>query len=174
MRLPDQWVWLFWSSAFLVPWAVLFVAAPRYRRQMLWCSMLTAPFGLTEPLFVPEYWNPPSLFDLAARTGFDLESIIFSFGIGGIGSVLYQVTTQKRSEPVPARERHRHRHRYHDVALFAPVFLFGPLWLLPWNPIYPGIIALLAGAAATVWCRPDLWKNVVFGAPSSWACMRSC
>lgn len=45
-------------------------------------SLATAFFGLTEPLFVPEYWNPPTLFDLAQRTGFDLESLIFCFGIG--------------------------------------------------------------------------------------------
>jgi hypothetical protein len=32
---------------------------------------------LTEPLFVPDYWNPPSLFDLARRSGFDIESVIF-------------------------------------------------------------------------------------------------
>jgi len=41
-----------------------------------------APFGLTEPMFVPEYWSPPSLFELAQRTGFDIEGIIFSFAIG--------------------------------------------------------------------------------------------
>lgn len=50
---------------------------------MLRVSLLTAPFGLTEPLFVPEYWNPPSLFVLEQRTGFDLEIFIFCFGIGG-------------------------------------------------------------------------------------------
>jgi hypothetical protein len=47
------------------------------------------PFGLTEPLFVPRYWDPPSLFNLAATTGFDIESLIFCFAIGGIGAVLY-------------------------------------------------------------------------------------
>lgn len=50
---------------------------------MLWQACFTTPFGLTEPLFVPNYWSPPSLFDLARSTGFDIESFIFSFGIGG-------------------------------------------------------------------------------------------
>ena len=49
------------------------------------------PLGLSEPLFVPGYWNPPSLFNLAQKTGFDIESILFSFAIGGIGSVLYRI-----------------------------------------------------------------------------------
>jgi len=68
--MADHYVWLVWASAFLFPWLVLFVGLPRYRRAMLWSSVFTMPMGLTEPLFVPAYWNPPSLFDLAARTGF--------------------------------------------------------------------------------------------------------
>jgi hypothetical protein len=40
-----------------------------------------------------DYWNPPSLFDLARTSGFDIESLIFSFGIGGIGAVLYNLLT---------------------------------------------------------------------------------
>ena len=79
-----HYVWLIWSSAFLIPWFVLSVALPAHRAVMWKSSLFMAPFGLTEPLFVPEYWNPPSLFELARRTGFDIESIIFSFAIGGI------------------------------------------------------------------------------------------
>lgn len=79
-----HYVWLIWSSAFLVPWVLLYALYPRHRTTMWWTSVAMAPFGLTEPLFVPEYWNPPSLFELAYRTGFDIESIIFSFAIGGL------------------------------------------------------------------------------------------
>jgi hypothetical protein len=77
-----RYVWLNWACAFLLPWALLFIARPALRGPMLWASALTAPFGLTEPLFVPAYWNPPSLLDLAQRTGFDIESLIFCFAIG--------------------------------------------------------------------------------------------
>jgi len=69
--VPEQYVWLAWSSAFLVPWALAWWLSPANRRAMLWSSLYTTPFGLSEPLFVPEYWAPPSLFDLALRTGFD-------------------------------------------------------------------------------------------------------
>ena len=68
--IPETYVWLVWSSAFLVPWAVAYLAFPAHRRVMLWASLFTMPFVLMEPLFVPEYWSPPSLFDLARRTGF--------------------------------------------------------------------------------------------------------
>ena len=91
--IPNHYAWLFWSSAFLIPWLFAYVAFPRQRKALLWASLFTMPFGLTEPLFVPAYWNPPSLFDLAQKTGFDIESLIFSFAIGGIGAVLYNLLT---------------------------------------------------------------------------------
>jgi hypothetical protein len=74
-----HYVWLVWSSAFLLPWVLLYALFPRHRVAMWWSSVFMAPFGLTEPMFVPAYWNPPSLFNLAQRTGFDIESFIFSF-----------------------------------------------------------------------------------------------
>ena len=73
---------LAWSSAFLLPWLLLYALFPQHRVPMWRSSLVMAPFSLTEPLFVPEYWNPPSLFELAQRTGFDIESFIFSFAIG--------------------------------------------------------------------------------------------
>lgn len=163
MSLPDTYVWLVWSSAFLLPWAVLFAAFPQYRRVMLWASIFTTPFGLTEPLFVPEYWSPPSLWNLARSTGFDVESLIFCFGIGGVGAVLYNVLTGRRLEPLPQSVREAPDHRFHRAALSVPLVAFPPLWLLPWNPIYPAILALVAGALATVACRRDLKWNVLFG-----------
>ena len=45
--------WLIWATSFLVPWAVLFIFRPKLRSRMALASLLTAPFGLTEPL----YWS---------------------------------------------------------------------------------------------------------------------
>lgn len=123
------------------------------------------PFGLTEPLFVPRYWNPPSLFDLAQRSGFDLESLIFCFAIGGVGVVLYNIVTRREERPVCPHERSTRRHRYHRAVLLIPVFAFPALSLPPWNPIYAAIVAMILGSAATVVCRPDLgWKVLTGGA----------
>ena len=154
--IPDTYVRLVWSSAFLVPWTIAYIAFRAHRRAMIWSSVFTTPFGLTEPLFVPEYWSPPSLFDLARRTGFDIESLIFCFGIGGIGAVLHNPLTRQRLEPALKAEQHRARHRFHVRALAAPFLTFPVLFLLPWNPIYPAILAMAVGAAATALCRPDL------------------
>ena len=158
-----HYVWLIWSSAFLLFWLLLYVLFPQHRVTMWWASVFMAPFGLTEPLFVPEYWNPPSLFDLAQRTGFDIESIIFSFAIGGIGAVLYNIITRKRHELLLPEERHHRRHRWHRWALATPFALFPILYFLPWNAIHAGIAAMIAGAIAAVLCRPDLKSNTLLG-----------
>ena len=157
------YVWLLWSSAFLVPWFALYVAARGFRRQMLGVSFATSLLGLSEPIFVPQYWNPPSLFDLAQRTGFDLESLIFCFAIGGLGALGYDALAGRALAPVPEHERHASRHRFHRLALAAPFVAFAPLYLLPWNPIYAGIAALFIGGLANVVCRPDLMRKTLLG-----------
>ncbi|MFZ5589987.1 MAG: lycopene cyclase domain-containing protein [Pseudomonadota bacterium] len=158
-----HYAWLIWASAFLAPWLILYLAAASLRRKMWWASLFTAPFGLTEPLFVPAYWNPPSLFELARRSGFDIESIIFTFAIGGIGAVLYNIILRGRLRPVDDMERHHHRHRFHRLALATPLISFPLLYFLPWNPIYPAIAAMALGALAAVLCRPDLALNTLVG-----------
>ncbi|MDD3762911.1 MAG: lycopene cyclase domain-containing protein [Pseudomonadota bacterium] len=158
-----HYVWLLWSAAFLVPWLAMYAVAAGFRREMLRVSGWTSLLGLTEPIFVPEYWNPPSLFELAQRTGFDVESLIFSFAIGGIGAGLYTVLARRAPRAVPASEQRASRHRFHRLAFAAPVLAFPPLYLLPWNPIYPAITALLIGGAANVLCRPDLLRGTVIG-----------
>lgn len=161
--ISETYVWLVWSSAFLIPWAIAYIAFPAHRRAMIWTSLFTTPFGLTEPLFVPEYWSPPSLFDLAQRTGFDIESLIFCFGIGGIGAVLYNLLTRQRLEPTLTTERRQPRHGFHLWALAAPFLTFPVFYLFPWNPIYPAILAMAVGAVATAFCRADLIPKTWIG-----------
>jgi len=122
--IPEKYIWLVWALLFMIPWAVLFAVFPRHRRAMFWASVFTAPFGLTEPLFVPECWNPPTLFDLAQRTGFDIESLIFCFGIGGVSAVLYNVLSGTGLKPVSPAQRHSRRHRFHYLALVSPFIVF--------------------------------------------------
>jgi hypothetical protein len=133
-----KYVWLIWSSAFLIPWVLLYFFKPGYRRKMLRVSMATSLLGLSEPIFVPQYWNPPSMFGLAQSTGFDIESLIFCFAIGGIGAVMYNALANRNIEPVPHGERHSGRHRWHRLAIAVPFLAFPVLYFLPWNPIYSG------------------------------------
>jgi hypothetical protein len=161
--MKDHYVWLVWSSAFLVPWVALFMVVPQHRRLMWRTSLFTGPFGLTEPIFVPKYWNPPSLFHLAQTTGFDIESLILCFAIGGVGAVLYNALTGQTVLPLDVKEKEHAHHRWHRLAIVAPLLVFPPLYFLPWNPIYAGITAMVFGAAAAVACRPDLTIKTLVG-----------
>ncbi len=159
-----QYAWLTWSIIFLIVWAIIYISNTRIRKEMLGVSLWTMLFGLTEPLFVPEYWNPPTLFDLAEKTGFDIESLIFTFSIGGIGSVLYRLVNRTDIEPLHPYERSNKRHRIHFYILLTPVIVFLLLALLTdLNHIYCGIIAMFLGSLATLFCRPDLKKKIWYG-----------
>ena len=46
-----HYVWLVWSSAFLLPWVLLYALFPQHRVAIWWASVAMAPFGLTEPIF---------------------------------------------------------------------------------------------------------------------------
>ncbi len=159
-----QYVWFVWSLIILGVWGIIYMGRPDYRRVMLKMSLITMPFGLTEPLFVPEYWDPPSLFNLAEKTGFDIESLIFSFAIGGIGTVLYHLVQRRNLIEIPVSERKHARHRLHRYILLVSVLVFALLaFFTSLNHIYCGIIALFTGALATLYCRPDLKGKIWIG-----------
>ena len=160
--------WFTWSIILLLIWGIVRyrLRSPEIRRSMLVVSAWTSLFALTEPLFVPAYWDPPSLFDLAQLTGFDIESFIFSFAIGGIGYALYMAVFPVGHEPaVPPDERVTGRHKYHlPLLLSTPVIFVILLAGARMNPIWAAIIALVAGALATWYCRPDLKKKMLTSA----------
>lgn len=159
-----QLAYLEWSVFLLLLWLIVFFLTPNRRQKMFRMSLGTAPLGLSEPLFYPEYWYPPTLFDLAARTGFDIESIIFSFAIGGLASSMSDIGARSGLESVSPRERHSKGHRYHLLALSCPIWLFLILELLTnLNSIYTVSTGLLGGGVASGLCRPELKVKIING-----------
>ncbi|MCL5797361.1 MAG: lycopene cyclase domain-containing protein [Patescibacteria group bacterium] len=159
-----DYAYLITSVLLLFVWLYLYWTKPELRRKMLLISLLTAPLGLTEPLFVPSYWLPFTLFGLARRTRFDLESLLFSFAVGGITAILYESLWGKSRKTVNVHEMHQGRHRFHRLALVSPFISFGILYLLtPLNPIYSTILAMTIGGIATWLCRPDLLQAMLTG-----------
>jgi len=162
-----QYAWLVWSLMLLIVWLAVYFSlkGKESKREMLVVSLWTSLLGLTEPLFVPEYWSPPSLFDLALKTGFDIESLIFSFGIGGIAVVLYERIFRIQHSAMLAKERDSSRHRFHIWALLsAPAVLAVLLIATNLNPLHSAIIAMVIGGLATWYCRPDLKKKMITSA----------
>lgn len=160
--------WLIWSLILIGIWVIVWflIKSRDLRRQMFIISLWTSLLGLTEPIFVPVYWLPPSLFDLAANTGFDIESLIFSFGIGGLGFILYMLVFPiEKEEAVPKNDRLAARHKYHIVMLSVASLVFLILFFgTKLNPIYVSVIALMLGGIATWYCRPDLKKKMFVSA----------
>lgn len=159
--------WLMASLGLLMVWALIFISKPNARKEMFWVSLSTMPFGLTEPLFVPEYWSPPSLFNLSTKTGFDIESLIFSFAIGGIGAMLYELLVTMKHRKISEHEKHKRRHRFHLLALLSPIIVFLPLRLFTdINPVYSASIAMFVGGIAAILCRSDLKEKIWIGGMS--------
>ncbi|MBI4119007.1 MAG: hypothetical protein HY452_01970 [Parcubacteria group bacterium] len=162
-----QYAWLIWSLILIAVWLVIYATlnTKDKKYEMLVVSFWTSLLGFTEPFFVPEYWNPPSLFDLAQRTGFDIESLIFSFGIGGIAVVLYEQIFRAEHQVMSQKERHHIRHRYHFWAIVsAPIIFIILLLTTNLNPIYSASVAMIVGGLFAWYCRPDLKKKMIASA----------
>jgi hypothetical protein len=143
-------------------WVTVHVLRHDLNGSLLRVSLYTALLGLTEPLFVPRYWNPFTLLDLAHRTGFDLESLLFAFSIGGIAFAAYELLFHVRPVESIAAERDKGLHRQHTLAVISAPLLFGILSVTTrLNPIYLSAIALVAGFFATLYCRRDLWVKMI-------------
>lgn len=80
----------FW---FLTLWWVQKTGEARDKREFWWASISCFLLGFTEPLYVPEYWDPPSLLQFYH---WDFESFIFCFAIGGIASVVTELGPLKK------------------------------------------------------------------------------
>lgn len=132
---------------------------------MLKISFFTSFLGFTEPFFVPEYWNPPTIFDLAQKIRFDIESLIFAFAVGGIVTTIYELTWKGRHINLTRTEMQNPKHRFHRLALISAPLSFLIFYILtPLNPIYSTLLAFLIGGLFTLYCRPDLTRKMVSSA----------
>lgn len=150
---PVSWTYAYLSlsAALSLVWVALYVLRHDLNASMLRVSLYTGLLGLTEPLFVPRYWNPFTLLDLARRTGFDLESFLFAFSIGGIAFAAYELLFHVGPLESITAERDKGLHRQHTVALLSAPLVFAILSVMTHlNPIYVSAIALIAGFFATL------------------------
>jgi hypothetical protein len=162
-----QYAYFIWSLILLGVWIIVYFSLKDKisRKEMLVVSLWTSFLGLTESLFVPEYWSPPTLFDLARRTGFDIESLLFAFGVGGLAVIIYERIFKVRHKKVSLFERHDPKHRLHLLALFSTPIIFVLLLVFTdLNPIYSTFIALSGGGLFAWYCRPDLKKKMITSA----------
>jgi Lycopene cyclase len=137
---------------FWVAWIACYAWGKDYRRQMLWGSLVAGPLGVTNILFVPQYWTPPSLFNLDERMGFGIEDILWATAVGGIASVVGEIFLKERLSRIRSARPKRH---YAPFVVLVVVFALLELWH-PHKTIYNTAAAFAAGAVVVAFLRPDL------------------
>jgi len=120
-------------------------------------SVCALPLALFDLVFVPAYWEPITLFHIPVG----IEGFLFSFSVGGIAAVIYAELTKRTPRHIHAwRASAKH-------ALWVPVLTFTTFVVayalkVP-NPEIAAYIAAAVGVALTIYLRPDLAQNILYG-----------
>ncbi len=139
-----------------IVWLLILIVRKDLRKEILFGSLLGLPFGFSELLIVPEYWNPPSIFNLIHKLGFGIESFIFAFFVAGIAAVAYEFITKSKLKRIKSD------HKTHIFPYIAVMLWFVALEIfIPSKTVFNLCFALLAGAGIIAIKRPDLIKQIV-------------
>ena len=143
-------------------WLACYLIGKSYRAEIRWGTLISAPMALTSILFVPQYWTPPSLFDLDQRIRVGIEDVLWAAAVGGIASVVAEILLKERLSALRKGVRKRHLAPFVVVVVVFIVFEF-------WHPgktIYNTIVAFAIGAVVIAVLRFDLIPTMLIGALS--------
>ena len=143
---------------FLSVWILFFALRKDLRKEIIFGSLLAMPFGLSESLWVSEYWDPPSLFNLISKYGVGIESFLFCFICGGVAAVIYEIIAKKRIVKIQGR-----RKLLFGPYIFIILFFLFLEFIFPEKTIYSAVISLLIGATIIAFRRKDLIIQIIFG-----------
>ncbi len=158
-----MYAYLTWAVIFGLIWLILYVHREDLRYEIIFSSLLFLPFGLTQPLFVPEYWNPNVIFRFFGL--FDIESLLWCFFTGGIVAVIYEEVFKRTLKVSKYGKKARH-HAYFiyfcmiSVAI-SIVFIKN---FTNWSVLRSLFIFMIWGFIYFVIYRPDLiQKSIISG-----------
>lgn len=140
-------VFIFW-----IAWVVCSILGKNYRSEIRWGTLIAGPLALTSLLFVPEYWTPPSLFNLDQRIRVGIEDFLWAAAVGGLASVVGEIFLRERLAGI---RKSRHKRHYAPFALVVVVFVlfrFG----LHIRTMNATIISFAVGALVLGYLRRDL------------------
>lgn len=150
-----NYAYLISISLFVLPYLFIFLFRKDLQRKMMWSSLLAMLTMAFEFLFIPEYWHPITIFNLAP---FEIEGFIFMFFAGGISSACYDLIFNKKE----ILEKKRNIFKY-SVLTIIPLSFLVTKSLFNFNISYHFCIAILAGAIGICITRKDLYKESIFG-----------
>jgi hypothetical protein len=137
---------------FWVAWVACSIFGKTYRAEILWGTLIAAPLALTSFLYVPQYWTPPSLFNLDQRIRVGIEDFLWAAAVGGIASVVGEIFLKER---LGAIRQSRHKRHYAPFLLIVVVFVVLEFWH-PGKTMNNTIISFAVGALVLGYVRRDL------------------
>ncbi|HEY6410914.1 MAG TPA: lycopene cyclase domain-containing protein, partial [Ktedonobacteraceae bacterium] len=161
--MPDyHYSYLVGVLIFGVAWVGCHFIGKTHRAEICWGTLIAAPMALTSLLFVPQYWTPPSLFDLDNKIRVGIEDVLWAAAVGGIASVVGEMLLEERLSKI-----RKAGHRRHFAPFVFVVVIFGALEF--WHPgktIYNTIVAFAVGTLVVAYRRRDLVPTMLIGATS--------
>ena len=149
-------------AIFWVAWIFCALLGKAYRSEMRWGTLIAAPMALTSLLFVPQYWTPPSLFDLDLKIRVGIEDFLWAAAVGGIAAIVGEISLGERLASIRKSRRKRH---YAPFFVAAVVFL-GLEFGLHWKTMASTIVALAVCALVLAYLRRDLILLMLVSAAS--------
>jgi hypothetical protein len=143
-------------------WLACYILGKKYRAEIRWGTLISAPMALTSILFVPQYWTPPSLFDLDQKIRVGIEDFLWAAAVGGIASVVAEILLEEKLSGIRKRTRKRH---FAPFLVVVVVFIALQVWH-PGKTIYNTIIAFAVGALVIAYLRSDLIPTMLVGSLS--------
>jgi Lycopene cyclase len=143
-------------------WLACYLLGKNYRAEIRWGTLISAPLALTSILFIPQYWTPPSLFNLDQKIRVGIEDFLWAAAVGGIASVLAEILLKERLSVIRRAARKRH---FAPFVVVIVVFIALELWHSD-KTIYNCIIAFAIGAIVIAVLRSDLIPTMLIGALS--------
>jgi hypothetical protein len=147
---------------FWVAWILCSIFGKNYRAEIRWGTLIAAPMALTSLLFVPQYWTPPSLFNLDQKIRVGIEDFLWAAAVGGIASVVGELLLKEKLATMRSQLRERH---YGPFAVIIAIFIVLELWH-PNKTMHNTIIAFAIGAGVIAFLRSDLISLMLISAAS--------
>ena len=148
--------YLIGSLSLLLVWGLIYFFVKDIRREMLISSLLVTPAAFSELFFVPGYWTPDAL--LSPRLS--IEDFIFSFAVGGIAGVSYELLM---------RGKIKHRRLcecFHDIKHgmslgIGIVTILVSYYLFDLNFMYASYLGIVVDVLIIVLIRKDLIPKIL-------------
>jgi hypothetical protein len=147
-------------ALFWIAWLVCFIAGSQYRSEIRWGTLIAAPMALTSLLFVPQYWTPPSLFNLDQKIRVGIEDFLWAAAVGGMAAAIGEVSLKEKLQVL---RKSRHTRHYLPAVIVVASFVALELWH-PGKTMLNCIVAFAVGDIVIAFLRSDLIELMIVGA----------